>query len=181
MSQRPAGVVLLGDLVGLFDLADDLRLAQHHAVQTRRHLEKVLHGRRSGLLQKIFDEFRFGDLVKIREEAGELGMSRRGSRRLLRRVDLNAIAGREDNGLGGGKSRPQFGIGVQHPVHGKGELLADVQTSSQVVAVNNLKVHRARFQNARCEVAQQSYGERVGWPTRPQKTVYRGWRSTSRP
>ena len=43
-SETRAPADLLRDLEGVFDLPQDLRLADDHRVQARRHLEEVLHG-----------------------------------------------------------------------------------------------------------------------------------------
>ena len=47
--QRPLGPVLERDLVRLFHLADDLRLAEHHAVEARNDFKKMPHRVRARL------------------------------------------------------------------------------------------------------------------------------------
>ena len=49
MRQRTGGLLLRGQLIGLLDLREDLRLADDHAVETTGHKEQVAHRVLAGL------------------------------------------------------------------------------------------------------------------------------------
>ena len=56
VGQGAGALAVLGQLVGLLHLGEDLRLADHHAVEAGRHGEQVPHGVLAGALEQIVED-----------------------------------------------------------------------------------------------------------------------------
>ena len=93
-------------LIRLLHLGRNLRFAQHHAVEARRHAEQMPHGRLFLMPVQMFDRFGWIEAVKSGQEIGDLFQRRfRGAFR--GRVNFHAIAGRKQHGLDARKPRRQ--------------------------------------------------------------------------
>ena len=68
VQQRAGGLALGGRLVGLFHLGQDLRFAQHHAVQAGGHAEQVPHGRFIGADEQVRHDLAGIELMEAGEE-----------------------------------------------------------------------------------------------------------------
>ncbi len=70
VGHRAGAVALLGQFVGLLDLRQDLRLAQHHAVEAGRHGEQVPHRVLAGPLEQVVEDLVDLKAVKVGHELG---------------------------------------------------------------------------------------------------------------
>ncbi len=86
-----------------------MRLADDHAVQAGRHVEQVPHHVLARALEKIVENIRQVQAVKIRQELGDFLMRRRRRRHVARRVYLDPIARRQHHRFGRGKTLAQIG------------------------------------------------------------------------
>src|SRR6185503_7873118 len=112
---------ILRGLVGLLDLAEDLRLADHHRLQAGRHAEGVTDGFR--IRVTVEDRVQLAAVARvIAGEEGLQGLYR--ARIVLAGVELHAVAGGEDHGLARPRLRAQAQERVAHLVLGEGEGLA---------------------------------------------------------
>jgi len=111
---------------GLADLADDLRLADHHRVQPCGHLEQVLHGRLAGVDLELFDQ----TAVSGRKGGpdGAEHILQRAVERVSLEVDLEPVAGVEHH------VSEQRRIGVED----RGHLFGDPGEFCQVVEGNKV-------------------------------------------
>ena len=98
--QRAGALAVLGQLVGLLDLRQDLRLADHHAVETGRHGEQVPHGVFARPLEQVVEDFVHRQPVKVGHELRDFLVAGTRLGVFGGRVDLHAVAGREQHGLG---------------------------------------------------------------------------------
>ena len=96
VQQRPGVVVLDGRLVGLLHLGENLRLADHHAVETGGHGEQVPHRLFADVMIQVRRDLRRIELVEAGQKARHL-LAAGGHGRLAGRVDLDAIARREQH------------------------------------------------------------------------------------
>ena len=97
VEDRPDGLARDGRLVGLADLAEDLPLAQHQALQAGRDPEQVADGPLVVVARPGAPAKRLGrHAVEAGEEVGQaVGLGRRAVG-LAGGVDLDPVAGRED-------------------------------------------------------------------------------------
>ena len=116
---------------GLADLADDLRLADHHCVEPGGDFEKVLHCRLSGVDLELFDETTAG-WRKGRPHDGEHILQRTVEGVGLE-VDLEPVAGVEHH------MSEQRRIGVERRRHLFGDPgeFCEVVEGNKVVADTN--------------------------------------------
>ena len=75
--QRPGAIALLGQLIGLLHLGQNLRLAEHQAIETGRDGEQMPHGRLARLLEQVVEDRRQVEAVKFGQKFGHLLMARR--------------------------------------------------------------------------------------------------------
>ena len=105
VQQRPGVVLLRGHLIGRLDLGQDLRLAQDHAVETRRHSEQVPNRRLIAVLVELRGDLGRVQTVEASQEVGNLierglGLAVGGG------IYFHPIAGRKQHGLDAGKRPP---------------------------------------------------------------------------
>ncbi len=85
----------------VFHLAEDLRLAQHHGIEPAGHAEGVAHGLRLPQRIHVGRQFAGVDVVVVGQPAdGVLVGGVFGQVAVGRAVELGAVAGGEDGGLG---------------------------------------------------------------------------------
>ncbi len=73
VEDRPDGLAAIGRLVGVADLAEDLPLAEHQALQAGGDAEQVADGRLVVVGDQVRRHQLRGDLVEISQEIGEVG------------------------------------------------------------------------------------------------------------
>ena len=137
--QRAAGFVVLCELIRVFDLADDLGLTQHHAVDTGSDGKQVSHGGWAAAFEKVLNELIDRHAVKIGEELGQFSVGRCIVGSFLSRIDFNPVAGRKNNSFGSWKPRPQFAVGAFQPLGRERKSFPDAQVCCLMVAVDDLE------------------------------------------
>ena len=121
-------------LVGLLHLTEDLCFADDHRIERGDDAEEVPNDRLAVVHVEVADEFVAVETVIVGHEvddgAGAVGLGRGD------RVDLRAVAGGDDDGLGhvtrGGKQRKRFLLAVS----GERELLANLDGGGLVAQAN---------------------------------------------
>ena len=111
VQQRPGRLRRRRDAVGLFDLAEDLRLADHQRIEPRRHAEEMTRG--------VVIDVRVEVRPDLRPAGSwwnsEINASRSSpacARILARDVELGAIARRDDDRLRGDATFGERATGV---------------------------------------------------------------------
>ena len=140
--QRAGALAVLGQLVGGFDLRQDLRLADHHAVETGGDGEQMPHGVVAGPREQLVEDFVDRQLVEIGHELGHGFMRRAPLGIFAGRVDFHAIAGRQQHGLDLGEAGAQpveRGLGLRGA---EGQPLAERDRGLMMAAANHLQFHR---------------------------------------
>ena len=120
MQQETHRARLLGLAHRLLHLAEDLRLAQHHGVQTAGDAESVFHRL---LLRETIDvgfDIVGRQLVVIRQPADRL------RRRTGAAIDLGTVTGGQDGGFLGSAVANQIAQSVLHRLDAERKLLAHV-------------------------------------------------------
>jgi hypothetical protein len=122
--------------VGFLNLPKNLRLAEHHRIQTRGHTEDVPHGVLLAELVKMRVE-RTGVHVKvIAQESAKIGVSVHSER-----DDLDAVAGRDHHTLFDSRISCQLSAGIRQARLRDGQPLADFQRRALMVQSNELISH----------------------------------------
>ncbi len=140
VGQRAGRRFLGGRLVRLLHLGEDLRLAEHHAVEARRHLEQVPHGRAVGLLVQAPFNFALVEPVELGEEPRDLG-ARRHRAVLGRRIQLDPVAGRQQHRLDLGVAAAELGQGGAGLGVAKRQSLPHRHLGGVMAATDNLELH----------------------------------------
>ena len=124
MEDRPDRFPGVGGLVGVADLAEDLPLAEDEAFEARRDAEQVADDRLVVVGDEVAGEVRAGRAWKSASQ--EESVSTSGSAAVIgRRVQLDAVAGREDDEFGRGMARFERVEAEVAAVALEGEGLAD--------------------------------------------------------
>ena len=130
------GAYFAGDGVGLFDLAEDLRLAYDHAVERTGDAEEVADGFAVAVLVKMGLDVIGWDGEVFVEEAEEVGFSLRVWRFagvVLEGEEFDTIAGGEDEAFADTGLMEEGAGGVGEPGGGDGEALANLDGRGVVV------------------------------------------------
>ena len=150
--QRPAGFLPVGPLVGFLDLRDDLRLAEHHAVEAARDLEQVADGVPAPAAPAAGRRTRPPQLVEVGEEThdprgvGTVVVVRPGG------IDLDPVAGREHHQLGLRVRLPPPAVGaVEHLARGERQAFPQAEVRRAVVAGDDPEVHATRDDGGGCK------------------------------
>ena len=130
-------------LVGLFDLPEDLGLANDHRVERSDHPEEVPHDRLALEDVEVADQLVTVEIVVVGEEVDD----RSGAVHVCRgdRVDLGAVARGDDDGLGDSGRRGEQRQRLFLPVRGEGELLAYLDRGRLVAQADECQMHIASF------------------------------------
>ena len=141
VEQQPQRTGSLGRAHRLFELAQNLRLAHHHGIESARHAKRMLDRARLRQLVKIRLNQRRLDLVIGRHPVD-------GDTRIIGvAVDFSAIAGRNNRRFLHRTPRHQI-IQRPHQALGvKNHLLAHVQRSRLMVQAYGKKLHVAAGDN----------------------------------
>ena len=129
------GAYLPGDGVGLFDLAEDLRLADDHAVERTGDAEEVADGFALAEFVEVGLDvvWRDGEVfVKEAEEVG-FGLGLRGFSVVLQGEEFDAVAGGEDEAFADAGLVEEGAGGVGEAAGGDGEALANLDGRGVVV------------------------------------------------
>ena len=138
VEHRAGGPGLLGDAVGVLELVQYLRLAQHHGIEGTRHREEVPH--RLSVLEVV-------DAVLEVGATGGGGVAQRFDRHLLQRearsgqVELRAVARAHGDGLVHGRRRHQVAHQPLRPVVGESHLLPDFDAGRLMVDAQDCDLH----------------------------------------
>jgi len=127
-----------GDGVGLFDLAEDLRLAYNHAVEGAGDAEEVANGFSLAELVEMRLDVAGGDAEVFVEEAEEVGFGLRlgvggFAGVVLEGEEFDAVAGGEDEAFADAGLVEEGAGGVGEAGGGDGETLADLDGRGVVV------------------------------------------------
>ena len=137
-SWPPMAPVARCHAVGFFDLAENLRLADHHGVEARGHAEEMTDGVSIVVPINVRSKQRGLKAELAIEETGEIGGGR-----LDDREHLDAIAGGDDHALGdsghGGEGAGDFG----ELLAGDGDALAQLDGRGFVVDADEYEGHGA--------------------------------------
>ena len=142
VQQRAGGLKLAGRLVGLLDLGQDLRFAEHHAVQTGGHAEQVPHGGFIGVDEQVRHDLAGLDLMKAGQKAADFFQAG-DRRRLTGRVDLHAIARGEQHAFHVAERNPPLLQGIFRLLPAEGQAFADGNRSAMMAATHDLDVHES--------------------------------------
>ncbi len=138
--QQRAGRVVLGRrLVRLLHLGQDLRLAQHHALQAGGHGEQVPHGRLALVSVQVRGHLGRIELLEAGQETAHL--LGRGQGQLARRVDLDPIAGREHHALHPAKHPPPLIQDLGELLGAHRQAFANRDRRAMMAATDDLGVH----------------------------------------
>ncbi len=140
VQQRASGPFLGGRLVGLLHLGEDLRLADHHAVQAGGDRKQVLRRLVARPQTEVLDDRRRLQFVEPGEKGGQL-RSARALGVLAGGVEFHAVAGGKQHGLHPGKLLAVSAQGPPGLVGVEGEPFAERDRRVVVAAPNNLEVH----------------------------------------
>ncbi len=132
----------LGGEVGVLHLPDDLRLAEDHGVQARRHAEEVADRVAPLVVIEGGGEGVGGDAVALRQHLGDRRRLGRGS--VVHRIEFDAVAGREDDHLLRGEGLLQLGEGGLERGLGHGQLFAKLDGRALVVQSGDGDFHQER-------------------------------------
>ena len=140
MRQRAGRARVTGQIIGLLDLRQDLRLADHHAVQARCDSEQVLECIRPGAIDHLIDDFVSSQIALFGQELGD---------RFAIKIDfiagrciqLDAIAGTEQHDLAGGKSLAKFAQRRPHLLGREGDPFAKLNGRVMMTAADHLQFH----------------------------------------
>jgi len=132
------GARLAGEVVGLLHLMEDLGLAHDHRVERGDHPEQVLHDRVALDDVEVARQLVTIEVVEVAQEVDDRVRAGLGGRH---RVDLGAVAGREDDRLGylvgPGERRQRLRLDVSR----EGELLADLDRRGLMRKTDEGQVH----------------------------------------
>ncbi len=140
MQHRPGRAFLAGLVVGLFQLAENLRLAQHQRIQPAGHTQQVAHD----ILLLVGVE----PVAHVGIVAGAFSFQpvdddiRRGGVDVA--VDFGAIAGRQDDGFFDRRERGDAGQRVIELAGAEGQFLADRDGCGLVIYAEREKRHVER-------------------------------------
>ena len=140
--------------VGVFQLAEDLRLAEHHRIEPAGDAEQVLGGLDALPVEQRIPEPRARVLGTL-EKFDDIGTRRIGARP----VDLGAIAGREDDGLRDAGQLAQVAQGVAQTCLGDDDLLADFYWRRIMVYPEDVDRHLG--ENFRVRIPSDRYDRRT--------------------
>ena len=163
VQQRPGGLALGGRLVGLLHLGQDLRFAQHHAVQAGGHAEQVPHGRFIGVDEQVRHDLAGIELMKAGQKVADF-LHAGDRRRLAGGVDLHAIAGGKQHAFHVAERKPPLLQGLFRLLPAEGQAFADDDRSAMMAAADDLDVHESP--PGRGEGSEQGAGSREQWAGR---------------
>jgi hypothetical protein len=121
---RPGGAGGVGPGVGVLQLPEDLRLADHQRVERRRHPEHVIDRRRADVLVQRAPDLGRRRAAPRQERPLDLGHRARALGRGRRAVDLDPVAGRDQHRLGDAAGVAHVAQHVAELVLGEREVLA---------------------------------------------------------
>ena len=177
IEDRSDGLALAGDLPGVFDLAEDLRLADDHALEAGRDPEDV-PGRALLLAHEaVLADHVGAEPTQIRERLDDpLGSQLLG----LDRVDLDPVAGREQHDLAQRGAMDQAGQALGHLGLRERESLAQIDRRGRVIEADGEQVHRGLKSAARRRRGSGTCRRRRSWSAR-RLCVRAGPRPPARP
>ena len=140
--ERSGAVTLGGGLEGVLHLSEDLRLADHERIESRRHAEQVPRRRHVAVGEQVRQEGVARELVILAEKRDDLFASALGVG--AGDVDLRAIAGGEDDRFGGGRSRDERLDGGADVAAREIELLPQVHGRRSMTHAEEKQVHSRR-------------------------------------
>ena len=129
-----------GRLVGLFHLSEDLRFAQHHAVQARRHAEEVAHRRFVGVDEEMGHDLARIEPMESRQKNADL-IDIRHRARLAGRIDLDAIAGGKQHALDIAEGASPLAQGLVRLLPSEGQPLANRDCGRVMATADDLQIH----------------------------------------
>ena len=143
VGQRAGALAVASQLIGLFDLGHDVRLAHNHAVQAGRDVEQVAHDVFAGAFKQVVEDVRQIEAVKIGQELGHLLVAGDAGGGVGGGVDLDPVAGRQDHRFGRGKALAQAGQGVTGLLGIEGQPAAYFDRGRVMAETANLVLHAA--------------------------------------
>jgi hypothetical protein len=131
-----------GQFVCLFHLAEDLRLADDHAVEAGGHREQVTDKVLAGPLEQVVEQVNRLQTMEIGQEADDVVMRWAAFRLFRRDVQLHPIARRKEHRLCARKSLPQAHEGLDRLVLREGQSLANLYARRVMAAADHLQFHQ---------------------------------------
>ena len=126
---------LFGGAHGVLDLAEDLRLAEHHRIETGGDAERVTHG----LLARQRAQMR---LQVVGVDAVIVGQPLERLRRIARRaIQLGAVAGGQDRGFARRPRLEQLGERILQLLGAERHALADGERRGFMVETEGEELH----------------------------------------
>ena len=126
--------------VGVLDLAEDLRLAQHHRFEPGRDAEQMAHGIGVRVQVKELVEALAGQLMMVLQPVGR----RRLVAALDRAIELGAVAGRKDRGFAHARLGRELGQRRGGVLRRERDALAKRERRGQVVQSDGDQRHVVR-------------------------------------
>ena len=142
VQERTRGLALGGRLVGLLHLGQDLRFAEHHAVQAGGHAEQMPHGGFIGVDEQVRHDLAGIELVKAGQKMADF-FHAGDRRRLAGRIDLHAIAGGKQHAFHVAERKPPLSQGLFRLLPAESQAFADADRSAMMAATDDLDVHES--------------------------------------
>ena len=127
-------LLLLRHAHGIFDLTENLRLAQHHAVEPAGYAEGVAHGRFGLVAVEIGFQRAVGNLVVVGQPAHNIV-------RLAHAIEFGAVAGGQNHGFFSRAAAHQLTQCFRQRGGSKSQPLAYAQRSGLVIQADGGKLH----------------------------------------
>ncbi len=129
------------NFVGLFDLRENLRLADNETVETRRDREEMLDGLRVGTVLEMLVVVGRALMVKVEDELSQEPDVGNASFVGPGRIKLNSIARAQEHRLDAWAVTFERTKRLPCLLGGKGETLAEMQRRVMVAATNHVQLH----------------------------------------